>query len=74
MKTVKFLNSSYRPKQLLHWCAEEEEFVEVYIHGLRADGTATYHTSSQDFGFLSMVYFGVMKKITEIMVMTGKKR
>lgn len=71
--TVKFPNKSYKPKQLLHWCSEESDFDQVLIVGIK-DGKVTYHTSSEDFSFLSAVYFMVMTLITRQFSIENFKR
>lgn len=74
MTVKKFPNKSYRPKQLLHWCAEEEGFEEVIIFGVYKDGGMRYHTSKEDFSFYSAVYFSVQQLINRMFKFTEFKR
>lgn len=74
MDELKFPNKSYKPKQLLHWCFENEDFDRVIIIGTKVGGITTYHTSSEEFGFLSLVYFIMMNLVTRQMLVNEFKK
>lgn len=61
-ESTEFTKESHKPKQLLHWCFEKENFDEVIIIGI-TNGKARYHTSTADFNFLSLCYFTCLNLI-----------
>ena len=67
MNDLKIPNNSYKPKQLLYRCFEEEDFQDVIIIGITKAGALKLHKSTEAFNVIAMFSMFLQKITLDLM-------